>query len=79
MRELYLCCLDKLNFYFWINLGAQSKIENNLSSFRACLQLGAGLIQAVDADLIGRARLIICQTDGAESPYTKQPRLLLLE
>lgn len=53
-----------------------------LSAFKspaACLQLKTVLIQAVHADLIGLARFIISQTDGAESLYTIQPKLLLLE
>lgn len=45
----------------------------------ACLQLSAGWSQAADADLIGLSSFVISQTDGAESLYTKQPRLLLLE
>lgn len=45
----------------------------------ACLQLRAGWSQAADADLIGLSSFVISQTDGAESLYTKQPRLLLLE
>lgn len=45
----------------------------------ACLQLRAGWSQAADADLIGLSSFVISQTDGAESLYTNQPRLLLLE